>query len=157
MPLKELKAAVLKKGWAGRTLSRAETATRLNPLLRQQIALNRAWDLAIEACEDPNLVTSSAALLKTARMDADKLSETILSCGVASHAGLERDALSAGPAPLLDVLDLESAYAEALGRERQYEHQMRTRAVLARLEENAQARLEHARGAVRALRLRRQA
>ena len=134
----------------------ADTADRLNPLLKQLIALNRAWDLAIEKCEDPDLAASSAALLKTARMDADKLSETILSCGAVAHAGVARDPLPTGPAPLLDVVDQESAYAEALRRERQFEHQMRTRAVLARLEENAEARLEHARGAVRELRLRRQ-
>ena len=157
MQLKEIKAAVLRKGWAGRTLSRAETAERLNPLLRQHIALNRAWDLALSACEDPDLEASSAALLKTSRMDVDKLSETVLSCGAEAHAGLEKDPLPAGPAPLLDVVELEGAYAEALRDERQVEHRMRTRAVLARLEENAQARLEHARGAVRQLRLRRQA
>lgn len=157
MQLREIKAAVLRKGWAGRTLSRAETAERLNPLLRQHIALNRAWDLALSASEDPDLEASSAALLKTSRMDVDKLSETVLSCGAEAHAGLEKDPPPAGPAPLLDVVELEGAYAEALNDERQVEHRMRTRAVLARLEENTQARLEHARGAVRRLRLRRQA
>ena len=157
MQLREIKAAVLRKGWAGRTLSRAETAERLNPLLRQHIALTRAWDLALSASEDPDLEASSAALLKTSRMDVDKLSETVLSCGAEAHAGLEKDPPPAGPAPLLDVVELEGAYAEALNDERQVEHRMRTRAVLARLEENTQARLEHARGAVRKLRLRRQA
>ena len=157
MQLKEIKAAVLKKGWAGRTLSRSETAERLNPLLGQHIALNRAWDLALTSCKDPDLAAASAALLKTSRMDADKLSETVLSCGAIARAGVQRDPLPSGPAPLLDVVELEGAYLEALKEERQAEHRMRTRAVLARLEKNAETRLEHARGAVRKLRLRRQA
>ena len=46
MKVKELKAAILKKGWAGRTLSRAETARRLNPLIKAHMALNHAYDCA---------------------------------------------------------------------------------------------------------------
>ncbi len=155
MRLKSIKEAVLRKGWAGRTLSCADTAARLNPLLRDHVALNRAYDRAADTCPDAHIAEKLTGLQKKARVDVGKLSETVLSCGAPAYSGVEREPEEVLHTSLLDVADLERAFGEALEHERKLEHQMRTQAVLQRLVRHSEERLEFARGAVRHLRLRR--
>ena len=43
MTIKEIKSTILKKGWAGKTISREETVQKLNPLIEAHVALNHAY------------------------------------------------------------------------------------------------------------------
>ena len=60
MGLKEVKSALLKKGWAGRTLSREETVERLNPLIKQHMALNHTHTYVINTCSEQDIAQAPA-------------------------------------------------------------------------------------------------
>ncbi len=155
MKVKELKAALLKKGWAGRTLSREETANRLNPLIRSHLALNHAYNFAMNHCGDPHVQAGLSAVLKTARTDVGKISETVFSCGAVAYNGTDMEpnqfVLPNGK-ELLALRDEEEAFLAKIRAEKAFEHQMRTEAVLNRLIQNSQERLEFLRGCIRAAR-----
>ncbi len=141
-----LKEAFLQKGWAGRTISRAETIERLNPVLEQLLGLMHAYQYVIDHIGDPALAERLEALQKTLRADAGKLSETILSCGGVSYTGvdLESDQFNLGDtdeAMLFNVLDQEQAFQAMIGEEKDVEHQIRTRAILGVVAQNSDERL----------------
>lgn len=146
MPNK-LKELLLGRGWAGRTISRADTVERLNPILRDHIELNHCYEYVIRHHGDQNVADALRQLQRTARADVGKLSETILSCGGVAYNGtdLEPEDFNLGEDPtemLFQVLDREDAFRETVREERnEIEHQMRTRAILEVVAGNSDERL----------------
>lgn len=144
-PIKEV---LLGRGWAGKTLSRADTVERLNPLLLQFLKLNHNYEYVIRSHDDPAVTEALKRVQKTARTDVGKLNETILSCGGSPENGtdLEPENFNLGTDELemlYQLEDLETEFNEALVHERQdIEHQMRTRGILEALKSNSDERLE---------------
>jgi hypothetical protein len=141
-----LKDLLLQKGWAGKTISRPETVDRLNPLIRQFIEMNYAYDAAEKGLSDRDTAEQLAAAQKTARSDVGKLAETVFSCGGTAFSGTDLDSAdfrskSRDAGTLQDLLDLEQRFLEALDAESDVEHQMRTRAILAAVRANAEVRI----------------
>jgi hypothetical protein len=133
MGIKEL---ILKKGWAGRTISRAETVERLNPIIHFMSGVLLQYTSSLEFVDNPQI--------RTMRMDIGKLSETIASCGgvPARHSGdgdSDGDSGS-GDAPE-NIRSAELDLRELLLNERKIEHQMRTRAILGVVLTNTEARI----------------
>ena len=129
MSIRKLKELVLKQGWAGRTISRAATVDRLNPILQSLSGVLVAHNL------NPGLIDD--ALIRTLRMDIGKMSETILSC-----AGIAERNPSDAESEERDVKSAESKLLEALKAEGEIEHQMRSRAIIAVVLANTEARLQ---------------
>jgi hypothetical protein len=143
-----IKEALLNRGWAGKTITRAETVERLNPLLLQFLKLNHNYQYVIRSHSDAAVTDALRRVQKTARTDVGKLSETILSCGGTPENGtdLEPEDFNLGDDEL-DMLyqleDLETEFNETLARERnEIEHQIRTRGILEALRSNSSERLE---------------
>lgn len=138
----------LQKGWAGKTLSRQETIEHVNPLLRRHHELNHCYSHLIDRLSDREAAAQLQDLMKVARADVSKLSETVLSAGGVSYNGtdLEPEDFNLGSNPV-DVLrevqkreeDLQDALSEELDRG---DHQMRTRAILGVVQTNSQRRLD---------------
>jgi hypothetical protein len=143
-----IKEAILGRGWAGKTISRAETVERLNPLLLQFLKLNHYYQAAIRTHSDPAVTAALERVQKTARADVGKLSESILSAGGTPENGtdLEPEDFPLGEDDLEvlhELKDLETDFHEALVHERkEIEHQMRTRGILEALTSNSTERLE---------------
>lgn len=143
-----MKSLLLKKGWAGKTISRAETIDRLNPLLRQHNEINYTYDAALGRLNDTAVVDRLNQLQRTARNDAGKLSESILSCGGVPESGTDMGPADFDPGNTLKgiaahLIDLEQAFLDAIDSERKIEHQMRTRAILENVKRNTTERLEY--------------
>lgn len=139
--------ALLGKGWMGRTISREETVEHLNPLVEAHIKLNHAYRAVSRVAEDPRVEKALESLLKTARADVGKLSETIFSAGGTAYNGtdLEPEDFDLGPdldTALPKLIEQEEEFQEAVKTERNdVEHQMRTRAILELVRDNSQERL----------------
>ena len=143
-----IKEAILNRGWAGKTITRAKTVERLNPLLLQFLKLNHNYQYVIRSHSDTAVTDALKRVQKTARADVGKLSETILSCGGTPENGtdLEPEDFNLGDDEL-DMLyqleDLETEFNETLARERnEIEHQIRTRGILEAVKSNSGERLE---------------
>lgn len=142
-----IKEALLGRGWAGKTLSRAETAERLNLLIEHQSKLNRKYGYVIRNHGDERVVDVLERLQKTSRVDVAKLSETVLSCGGTPYSGTDLQPsdfdLGDDPLTMLQHLEgLETDFHEALAHELdEVEHQMRTRGVLEAIQSNSTDRL----------------
>lgn len=150
-----LKKLFLNKGWAGTTLSRHETAERLNPLIRRHHELNHLYEQAIRRIGDREAATTLNQLQKTARADVGKLSETVLSAGRPSFNGVELDSEDfashfdrdgTDEAILERLLQHEEEFARLISDELDLEHQIRTRAILAIVRGNSRSRLDHLQG-----------
>jgi len=85
-----IKEAILNRGWAGKTITRAETVERLNPILLQFLKLNHNYQYVIRSHSDSALTDALKRVQKTARADVGKLSETVLSCGGTPENGTKR-------------------------------------------------------------------
>ena len=149
-----LKDLFLNKGWAGRTLSRGETAERINPIIRKHYELNHSYEHAIRHIGSREAAKTMNTLQKTARVDIGKLSETVLSAGHASFNGTDLDPndfnIGSDDSTILDRLkDLESEFESLLSDEMELEHQIRTKAVLSVVHRNSRARLDFLRGVSR--------
>jgi hypothetical protein len=143
-----IKEAILNRGWAGKTITRAKTVERLNPLLLQFLKLNHNYQYVIRSHSDSAVTEALKRVQKTARADVGKLSETILSCGGTPENGtdLEPTDFNLGNDEL-DMLyqleDLETEFNETLARERnEIKHQIRTRGILEAVKSNSEERLE---------------
>ncbi|MES3629143.1 MAG: hypothetical protein PPP56_03140 [Longimonas sp.] len=136
------------RGWIGRTISREETVEHINPLVRAHIELNHAYRAVVRVADDRRVVDALNALLKTARADVGKLSETVFSAGGAAYNGtdLKPEDFDLGPdldTALPNLIEEEEAFQEAVRTERNdVEHQMRTRAILELVRDNSQERLD---------------
>ena len=84
-----LKDLLLQKGWAGKTISRAETVDRVNPVIHRLIALNQHYDAFLRSSQGEGLDAQLASLQKTARADVGKLAETVFSCGGTPYNGTD--------------------------------------------------------------------
>ena len=152
MTVKEIKAALLKKGWAGKTISRPETAQRLNPLIEAHVKLKHGYASLL-----PHLATDEereelASVLKTLRLDVGKLKELVFSCGETAFNGTSLEPESfvlAEDRPLSDLQEREQAFHALLEDEKPVEHQIRTEAVLTRLRENSVSRYSFLRACAR--------
>ena len=143
-----LKELLLGRGWAGKTISREETVERINPLIEQHIKLNHYYRAASRSHSNAEVSRRLEDLLKTARTDVGKLSETVFSAGGSAYNGtdLEPEDFDLGDedAEMLSTLrDLEKDFHEAVTHERnEVEHQMRTRAILEVVQGNSNERLD---------------
>ena len=152
MRLKEIKSAVLKKGWAGRTISRSETARRLNPLITAHMALNHWYNDAIARYPDQQVSQELDQLQKQARTDVGKMLEVVFSCGGVPPNGtdMKPDQFALPNSSMLATLQgHEEAFLESLQEEKTIEHQIRTEAVINHLIASSQARLVVLRGSIR--------
>lgn len=145
-----IKDLFLNKGWAGKTLSREETAARLNPVIRSHCALNHSHEYAVRSLEDRDAAGTLSAFQRTSRMDTGKLSEVVLSAGGVPFNGTEMEPedfdLGACDSDIVTALkNLESDFEKLLHAELEMKHQMRTRAILEVVLKNTRARLEYLR------------
>jgi len=147
MPNK-LKELLLGRGWAGRTITRAETVERLNPIVKDHIVLNHHYEAAIRSMKRQDMTAALKAMQRTARMDVGKLSETIFSAGGSAYNGtdLEPDAYDLGDNGLEimnTLIDMERSFKDRVIEDREeIEHQIRTRAILELVTSNSQDRLK---------------
>lgn len=142
-----IKELLLKKGWAGKTISRAETVARLNPLIERHIRLNYLYAFAAREHGDPATRDALGASQKIARINVGKIAETIYSCGGKAYTGvdLEPNSVDLGmdPDAMLAVLaEAETQFRDAVLDEEKVEHQMRTRAILGVVSTSSSARLD---------------
>lgn len=139
MGIKEL---LLQKGWAGRTISRDETIERLNPIISIMTEVLHRY-AAVRDEADAAVRTEIDRVMKTLGMDIGKVAETVFSCGGTAYSGtdLDPDAFVAGDDGWKTLRDAEDVLASALRDEQDVEHQMRTRAILAKVAENQDDRM----------------
>ena len=145
-----IKDLLLNKGWAGKTLSREETAARLNPVIRSHCALNHSHEYAVRTLENRDAAEKLSTLQRTSRMDAGKLSEVVLSAGGVPFNGTEMEPedfdLGACDSDIVTALrNMENDFEKLLHTELGMEHQMRTRAILEVVLKNTRIRLEYVR------------
>src|SRR5690606_7735500 len=120
----------LNKGWAGTTLSRRETAERLNPIQRKLYEHMHAYDAAIARLSDSAVIDQLKAFQRTARIDIGKVAETILSAGAAPYNGIDLEPATGGDRAntnevLRDLLAAEEKLAAVLAEELKQNHQIR--------------------------------
>jgi len=139
MSIKEL---ILNKGWAGTTLGRAETADRLNALLRPLMELMFAYDAAADPVEGETVNAEMQHALSALRADIGKISETVFSCGAVAYSGTDLEPSDFRRTGSWDsVREREQEIGRILDEEQEVEHQIRTRAVLNAVAANSKARL----------------
>lgn len=152
MTVKDIKSAVLKKGWAGKTISRKETAQRLNPLIEEHVKLKHAYFNLLPHLEVDREEHELQHVLEILRLDVGKLKELVFSCGETAFNGtsLEPESFTlANNEPVADLYAREHALSELLSAEHPIEHQIRTEAVLTRLRKNSVIRLNFIRACAR--------
>ncbi len=143
-----LKDLIFQKGGIGVSMSRRETVERLNPLIKQHMALNHGHNFVVAHLGARAVADDLAALQKVARVDVGKLMETVFSCGGVAYNGvdLEPEDFHLGDdddAMLFELLDREQAFLQALTEELTQPHQIRTKAVLTLLQTNSQQRVTY--------------
>ena len=131
---------ILNKGGAGHYATRAQSAERVLPVAERHLDLFEAYRGAVAGLAPGADRARVEALMPFFRTEMAKISETLLSYGVAPPSGLGRepDDLGATDAErLLTLADRERAFGAALRDEVDaVHHQERTRAIL---EHNARA------------------
>lgn len=151
---------ILNKGGAGRYISRAHSAERLQPIAERHLDLMYAYEAILGGMPAGLSKESLEALMPYLRTEIAKMSETILSLGGTPPSGVRRvpGGLNLPPQdpdagrPALDhvdaLLDAERDFGGALRDEADaVHHQERTRAILNHNAEASDAR----RGALRNL------
>ena len=140
----------LNKGGAGYSISRAETADRLRPLVERHLGLLQAYAAALPRLRTLPGGDAVAALVPYLRTDLSKLGESIYSAGGGAPTGAALDFDAGAPGSDADVvqrlLELEKETREAAHDEIDaVHHQERTRAILKTLVNGADARAERLR------------
>lgn len=143
-----LKDLLLQKGWAGTTISRSETVERFNPLIRAHIHLNRYYDFAVKTISDSAVTTALAKLQHDARMQVNKMCETVFSNGGVAYSGTDvspEDFVIEGDEDdiLFRLFDMESNFRNAILAEGDIEHHMRSRAIFLNVEQQSSKRLDY--------------
>ncbi len=146
--LKALKEGFFQKGWAGKTISREETAARLDPILRAHIRLNRMYDAASLDMQADTTELDRAQ--KLARGLVGKIAETIYSCGGVAYQGTDLEpgdfrSRDSDDVILNRLLALEDDLENLIDGEEDIEHQMRTRAIFDNLRKAAADRRKNLR------------
>ncbi len=125
---------ILNKGGAGHYATRAESAERLMPVAERHIDLFEDYRGALAALAPGDARDRVAALLPLFRTEMAKMSETLLSYGVAPPSGMGRTPTDLGRTDadrLVALADRESAFtADLRGEVDAVHHQERTRAIL---------------------------
>jgi hypothetical protein len=138
-----IKNAILNKGWAGKTITREETAERLNSLMRPLIELLFMYDRVLGTAAQDGPAGDLRREMPALRADIGKVSESIMSCGAVAYSGTDlKSADVASNADWAHVLEREQAVERALEEERAVEHQIRSRAILKAVAANSKKRLE---------------
>ena len=138
-----IKEIFLKKGWAGKTISRQETIVQMNPHIRRLSTILHAYGHLTSLSKTP-VPAELAEHLRTLRADVGKLFETIASCGGIPDRSPDMDRAHAITS-WENVVDEEQSFLDALAKETEIEHHMRTRAIIAKISENTTARQKVAR------------
>lgn len=141
-----MKELFLKKGWAGKTISRQETVERLNPILRRHNALLLSHGDATGIISESDANRQYERYLNMMRADSGKLSESILSCGGAPELGAgagnpTSTSTSSSDDRISSLIDDEQQFLSVIDDELKANHQMRTRAVLGAVQKNTRERL----------------
>lgn len=126
--------AILNKGGAGKSISRAETADRLSALMRRYNEIMFAYDAAASV-SSTETADALEQVVHGVRDDVGKLSELILSAGAVPPLGtdIEPGDVSVGrdeAEALAAVTRLERAFEDALKGESGVKHYLRTIATL---------------------------
>ena len=142
---------IFNRGGFGQSMSRAETIEHVNPILEQHVRLNRSYNQVIDTLSDDDIVDELRAFQKTARADAGKLSETILSAGGTAYNGTDLrgvtfDLGETETDMLFALRDREQALHDAVMDDLDENHQMRTRAILEVVQGNSAERLDYLKG-----------
>ena len=140
-----VKDLLLNKGWAGRTISRAETIDRINPVIRELTELMHTYDAAA-AVLSGNDAAALAVSQRVLRADIGHLAETVYSTGGIAYLGVDLEPSSFSvqgnrPAVAKQLTTAEEHFRTSLDAEKKIEHQMRTRAVLENVARNSTERL----------------
>jgi hypothetical protein len=140
-----LKDLIFQKGGIGVSMSREETIERLNPLIKQHMKLNHAYNDVIARLSDRAIADELAAQQRTARMDVGKLMETVLSAGGLAYNGvdLEPDSVHLGDdddTMLFALRDLEETFLKTVSDASTPDHQIRSKAILGVVENNSRQR-----------------
>ena len=145
MGIKEL---FLQKGWAGRTIDRAETIDLINPMIQTMNELMHLYIAAGETTSKANVKEGIETSLRTLRMDIGKMCEIVFSCGGVANSGtdLETADFMLGDGLSDAVAAKEHELRDALDAQEDIEHQMRTRAILMNVDTNQKARMNAVRG-----------
>lgn len=145
-----IKDILLQKGWAGTTIDREGTISHLNPIIRVMTVTMHRWDAAQRALDAGSVQPGAASAAdvsqarKMLRMDIGKVCETVFSAGGTAYNGVELESseYTFDPEGWAGVRQQESALADALAQQLDVEHHMHTRAILAAVASNHEARLE---------------
>mgnify|MGYP006427897489 FL=1 len=143
-PLKEL---LLGRGWAGKTITRADTVDLLNPLIEQQVHINHHYEALLRSDPGADLAALIKDLQKTARADVGKLSEVVLSAGGVAYNGTDLepedfDTDASVREQVAQIRELEETFRDAIAQQLdEIEHRMRTRGVLQVVQRNTEDRL----------------
>lgn len=145
MGIKEL---ILQKGWAGRTIDRAETIERINPMIQTMTELMHLYMAAAENTANADLRQRIDASLRTLRMDIGKMCEIVFSCGGVAYSGTDLDTADfrLGNALPGAIESKEQELRTALEAQESVEHQMRSRAILLNVDTNQKTRMNAVRG-----------
>ena len=138
---------LLNKGGAGFYATRAESAERLMPVAERHIDLFEAYRGVLDALAPGATRDRVDALMPFLRTEMAKMSETLLSYGVAPPTGLGRSAPAdlgrTDAERLLTLADRERAFGAGLRDEVDaVHHQERTRAILGHNAEASDRRLD---------------
>lgn len=141
---------LLNRGGAGFTISRAETADRLRPLVERHLDLLQSYSAALPRLRRLAGGESIVGLMPYLRTDLSKLYESIYSAGGTAPTGTGTDfgaSATGSDTRVLDhLLDAEKATREAAFDEIDaVHHQERTRAILRLLVTGSEARLDRLR------------
>ncbi|MFT5145000.1 MAG: hypothetical protein ACI84D_003640 [Thalassolituus oleivorans] len=138
-----IKDLILNKGWAGRTIDRAETTERVNPLIKELTGLMHFYEDAASRLDAAGAETVHESL-RFVRGDIGKLCETVYSAGGVAYSGtdIEPGELKLSASFLEELADRERAFCAACLEEGEVEHQMRTRAIIGAAAANGEARLK---------------
>lgn len=139
--------AILNKGGAGKSITRAETAERLSALMHHHHELMYAYDAVAAHAGPGQLAAGLEVLNKTSRADIGKLSEIVLSNGGTPPLGTNIDpeaveVKASDSDNVQHLLDLERAYRDALKEESDVKHTFRAVATLENTLKNTENRIQ---------------
>ncbi|MEM0961293.1 MAG: hypothetical protein AAGK21_01975 [Bacteroidota bacterium] len=148
---------ILNKGGAGRYISREESVERLHPIAQLHLDLLYRYDGALAGLPVGEARDRIQAIMPYLRIEAAKVSETVLSLGGTPPQGVERDPASAASGTekelLQGLLDAEKTFGAALREETDVvHHQERSRAILAHNADASTSRIDLLRASIAALR-----
>ncbi|MDQ7039780.1 MAG: hypothetical protein Q9M35_02465 [Rhodothermus sp.] len=143
-----LKELIFNKGGIGKSLSRQETVERINPLIREHIALNHQHDYVIRTIDNAELADRLEQFQKIARVDVGKLAEVVFSAGGTAYSGVDMEPddfnLGTDPAEMIHrLLQAEQHFLQLVAEELKLNHQIRTKATLNLVRQHSEERLRY--------------